>query len=123
MALIDIQNVSKTFGDKDLFIDTSFTIDRGDKVALIGKNGCGKSTLLKIIAGMTDRDSGDLIFEKGIVVSILSQNQDYNPDSTISEHLFKGTDGIFTIITEYEKECAKIGTADEDYDKIDPTKI
>ncbi len=119
MAVIDIQNVSKTMGDKTLFTEVNFTIERGDKVALIGKNGCGKSTLLKIIAGVVDKDGGDLVFEKGVITSILTQNQDYNPESTISEHLFKGSDGVYTIIKEYEIECSKIGSDEENPKKIE----
>jgi len=119
MAIIDIQNVSKSMGDKPLFKDINFTVNKGDKVALIGKNGCGKSTLLKIIANIVDKDGGDIVFEKGTITSMLSQNQDYDLESTIFQHLFNGEYGIHTVIKEYEIECEKIGTDEENQKKIE----
>ncbi len=68
MNYLSVENLSKTYGIKQLFDNISFGLNKGDKVGLIAKNGTGKSTLLKIIANEEDADSGAVIFRNGITL-------------------------------------------------------
>lgn len=88
IPFLDIQNLSKRFGERLLFDDISFAIGEGEKVGLIAQNGTGKSTLLSIIAGDEPQDSGSVIFRNGIRVGFLKQKQNFNPESTVLEACF-----------------------------------
>ena len=83
MALIlQADKITKSFGDRLLFSDVTFSINDGDKIGVIAKNGMGKSTLLKIIAGDEAADSGSVIMRNGVRVAILDQSPTFNPEST-----------------------------------------
>ncbi len=88
VPFLDIQNLSKRFGERLLFDNISFAIGEGEKVGLIAQNGTGKSTLLSIIAGDEPQDSGSVIFRNGIRVGFLRQKQNFNPESTVLEACF-----------------------------------
>ncbi len=85
---LDIQNLSKRFGERLLFDNISFAIGEGEKVGLLAQNGTGKSTLLSIISGDEPQDSGSVIFRNGIRVGFLRQKQNFNPESTVLEACF-----------------------------------
>lgn len=85
---LDIQNLSKRFGERLLFDNISFSIGEGEKVGLIAQNGTGKSTLLSIIAGDEPQDSGSVIFRNGIRVGFLKQKQSFDPESTVLDACF-----------------------------------
>ena len=89
MNLISISGISSIKGDRILFEDVSFGIQEGEKVALVGVNGCGKSTLLNIIADLDEPEKGGIARNKDIVVSILNQNPIFEPEDTISIHVFR----------------------------------
>ena len=72
-ALLQVENLSKSYGYEPLFTGISFGLDEGDKAALIGRNGTGKSTLLNCIAGVLAPDSGQAVFNKDAGVSFLPQ--------------------------------------------------
>ncbi len=82
---LQIENLSKSFGDKILFEGLSFGVAEGQRIALIARNGVGKSTLLDIIAGKQEPDSGTITFRNDLKVGYLSQQTDYNPHLTIEE--------------------------------------
>ncbi len=82
---MQIENLTKSFGDKVLFEGLSFGVAEGQRIALIARNGIGKSTLLDIIAGKQDNDSGTITFRNDLRVGYLSQQTDYNPALTIEE--------------------------------------
>lgn len=88
VPFLDIQNISKRFGERLLFDNITFAIGEGEKVGLIAQNGTGKSTLLSIIAGDEPQDSGSVIFRNGIRVGFLKQKQNFNPESTVLEACF-----------------------------------
>lgn len=88
VPFLDIQNISKRFGERLLFDNITFAIGEGEKVGLIAQNGTGKSTLLSIIAGDEPQDSGSVIFRNGIRVGFLKQKQIFNPESTVLEACF-----------------------------------
>ena len=103
MKTISIEHISKTYGEKTLFSDISFTITEKERVGLIGVNGTGKSSLLKLIAGIDVPDSGELITSKDYSISYLAQHPDLNSELTILEQIFVGDAPIFRLLKDYEK--------------------
>ena len=103
MKTISIEHISKTYGEKTLFSDISFTISEKERVGLIGVNGTGKSSLLKLIAGIDVPDSGELITSKDYSISYLAQQPDLNSELTILEQIFAGDAPIFRLLKDYEK--------------------
>lgn len=106
MNYLSVENLSKSFGERVLFENISFGIDKGQKVAFIAKNGTGKSTLLKILAGEAGYDSGNVVFRNGIKTGILQQSPNYNDELTISQTIFKTSSEQIDAILEYEKAIA-----------------
>ena len=90
--ILSVENLYKSFGEKELIEDISFGINKGQKVALIARNGAGKSTLLNIIMNKDYADSGNVVFKKDIHVNFLSQNPELNPEMTIREYVLDGID-------------------------------
>ena len=94
-SYLQVENISKSYGDRTLFSDISFNINEGDKIALVAPNGTGKSSLLKILAGVEHSDrGGEVKFMKDIRVAFLDQNMVFDPKRTIFEELIY----LFTII-------------------------
>ena len=90
MAFISVQNVALTFGGARLFEEIKLTIEKGEKVALVGRNGVGKSTLLKLIAGIVRPDSGIVATQKGIRSAYLDQMVPGEMDGTVFEVVKEG---------------------------------
>ncbi len=111
MNYLSADSLSKTFADKPLFKDLSFSIERGQKSGLIGINGSGKSTLLKILAGLETPDSGLVTMRNGITLGYLGQDPQFNAKNTVSEHVFGSNNRLLKIIRNYEE--AIINHADE----------
>ena len=88
---LDIQNLTKSFGELLLFENLNMSIGEGQRVGLIAKNGTGKSTLLSIINGNEGYDSGDIIFRKGLRVGYLMQSPNFNPDESVLDACFRTT--------------------------------
>ncbi len=84
-SYLQIENLTKSYGDRILFEDVTLGIFEGDKIGLIAKNGTGKSTLLRIIAGKEECDSGNVVFRSGLRVGILDQTPTFNPSHTVLE--------------------------------------
>ena len=103
MSYLQIKNVSKCFGENILFNDISLSINEGDKVALIGRNGSGKSTLFKMIMGLSDPDSGELILSKHLKIAFLSQESNLDPNLTISESIFQTDNEIVKAVKAYNQ--------------------
>ncbi len=74
MNILNVEKVSKTYGEKELFNNISLGINSGDKIGLIGVNGTGKSTLLKIIAGVEEPDEGQVVKGRGLSLRILHRH-------------------------------------------------
>ena len=77
MNYISVNNLSKYYGDKLLFENITFFIDKGQKVALIAKNGSGKSSLIKIMQGLEPPETGDVKIHKDIRVGFLPQEPNF----------------------------------------------
>jgi len=106
MNYLSVENLTKSFGDRVLFDNLTFGIEKGQKVAFIAKNGTGKSTFLSILYGTEGYDSGEVAFRKGIKTGFLHQSPDFNQDLTINETLFKDDSEILKAIKEYEAASA-----------------
>lgn len=102
-SLLQIDNVTKSFGDRILFNNITFGINVGDKVGIIAKNGTGKSTLMKIICGEEPYDSGNVIFRNDIKVGFLHQQPILNADSSIIDACINGKDEMSKAIVAYER--------------------
>lgn len=113
MNYLSAENLSLSYGTKDLFEGMSFGIEQGQKIALIGINGCGKSSLLKILAGLQKPDSGKVSYRKGVRLSFLSQEPDLPEDKTVSEVVFGIDSPQIKVIREYE-ELVQQPSADPD---------
>ena len=108
MKTITIEHLSKTYGEKTLFHDISFTITEKERIGLIGVNGTGKSSLLKLIAGLDGPDEGELIYAKDYTISYLAQQPELNPELTILEQIFAGDAPIFQLLRDYEKTIIQL---------------
>lgn len=86
--MLEVRNLTKSFGSLVLFEDICFSVAQGQKVGLIAKNGTGKSTLLSIIAGKEGSDSGNVIFRRDIKVGILEQTPQFDPNETVLDACF-----------------------------------
>ena len=89
MNILNIEHVNKIFGEKIIFDDVCCGIDSRDKIGIIGINGTGKTTLLKIIAGIEEADSGEVIKQNGIKIGYLPQSQEYPKDTTVLDYVTK----------------------------------
>lgn len=108
MKTISIEHISKTYGEKTLFQDISFTINEKERVGLIGINGTGKSTLLKLIAGIDTPDVGEFIYAKDYHISYLAQQPELDSDLTVLEQIFAGDAPIFRLLRDYEKTLLQL---------------
>ncbi len=114
MNLISLENITKSYGDKELYKNISLGINEGQKIGFIGINGTGKSTLLKIIAGIEKADSGNVIKRNNINIEYLSQNTDFNQDITVIEQIFRGDTPIIKTVREYEEIITELSYKPED---------
>lgn len=89
MNILNVEKVSKTYGEKELFNNISLGINSGDKIGLIGVNGTGKSTLLKIIAGVEEPDEGQVVKGKGIELAYLAQTPLYYDNENVLEYVMR----------------------------------
>ena len=103
MNYISVENISKSYGDRTLFKNLSFGINKNQKVAFVAKNGTGKTSILNIIAGLDTPDEGQVIQRKDIQIAYLSQNQIFDDSLTIEQTIFETENRILPIIKQYEK--------------------
>ncbi|TKC19614.1 ABC-F family ATP-binding cassette domain-containing protein [Robertmurraya kyonggiensis] len=103
MKILSIENLSKTYGEKQLFQDISFTIAEKERVGLIGINGTGKSSLLKIVAGVDVPDSGEIVMPKDYKIAYSSQAPDLDDNLTVLDQVFEGDAPVLHVVKEYEK--------------------
>ena len=104
MICVNCDKISLSFGIKDVLKDISFTIQEGDKVGIVGVNGAGKSTLFKIIAGLSEPDSGSVFTAKGYSIGYLAQNCDFNSEKKLYEEML----GAFTELISMENRLAEL---------------
>ena len=90
MSVINVEHISKLYGDKMFLEDLSCSVDEGDKIGIIGINGTGKSTLLRIIAGEEEADEGKIIFSNGMTIGWMGQNPEFDEESSILKYVCEG---------------------------------
>jgi ABC transport system ATP-binding/permease protein len=102
MNYLSVENISKSYGEKILFENISFGLEKGDKVALVANNGTGKSTLLKILTGEETSDTGVVSLKDGVRISMLPQEPSFNGDLTVNDIISNADTGLVEVIKEYE---------------------
>lgn len=102
ISYMQIENLTKSFGDLVLFENISFGIGEGQRIGLIAKNGAGKTTLLNIIAGKEGYDSGNIVFRRDLKIGYLSQDPVYPEELTVLEACFYHGNALIELIKEYE---------------------
>lgn len=114
MKMISIENMTKTYGEKQLFNNISFTIAERERVGLIGVNGTGKSSLLKIVAGIDGPDSGEIVRPKDYRIAYLSQSPDLDEELTVIDQIFQGDAPVLRLLRDYEKTLKLLNEWPED---------
>lgn len=103
MNYLTVENISKSYGELQLFKDLSFSIHKDDKIAFVAKNGSGKTSILNILSGADSPDGGQVIIRNGLRLSFLSQSPDFEDELTIEETIFNSDLPILKVIDNYEK--------------------
>lgn len=102
MNHLSVENLSKSYNEKELFADITFGISQGQKVALVGHNGSGKSTLLRIVTGHETPDSGKVVFSNDLRVAYLHQNPQFREGDTVKEAVFDRDNPLLALVADYE---------------------
>jgi len=103
MNYLSAENLSKSYGDQQLFEGITFGLSKGDKTALIARNGTGKTTLLRILAGEESSDTGAFTFRNDIKVAFLEQAPELDESLTIDELILSANSHMLSVIQAYEK--------------------
>ena len=101
-SFLQIENLTKSYGDRVLFADVTFGVNEGDKIGLIAKNGMGKTTLLRCIAGTEGYDSGSVVFRNGLKTGFLEQIPNLDNDKSVLETCIADNGKITEAIDTYE---------------------
>lgn len=105
-SFLQIENLTKSYGDRLLFADVTFGINEGDKIGLIAKNGMGKTTLLRCIAGQESVDSGTVTFTSGLRMGFLEQSPQLDENLTVTEACLQADSAVTQAIRTYEEALA-----------------
>jgi ABC transport system ATP-binding/permease protein len=108
MKLLTVENLSKSYSEKQLFEQISFSITDHERIGVIGVNGTGKSTLLKIIAGTEESDTGMISKSKGYTISYLAQQPNFVATNTVLEQVFYGDTPLIRLLKQYEELMLEI---------------
>ena len=111
-SYLQIENLTKSYGDRILFDSITFGVNEGDKIGIIAKNGTGKSTLLKIISGKESPDDGKITYRNDLRVGILDQMPEFSTDATVLDSCLLDNSETAQIIAKYELALNN-GNADE----------
>ena len=108
MNYLSVENLTKSFGDRIIFKNLTFGVDKGDKVAIVAKNGQGKTTLLNILCGDGTEDDGRIVFRNGLRVDYLQQREAFDTDKTILEEVLDADTPETEAIKAYQKALKNI---------------
>lgn len=103
MNYLSVENISKSYGERVLFENLSFGINKDQKIAFVAKNGTGKTSILRIITGEDTPDNGQIVMRKDIKMAFLSQEPNLQSELTIEESIFASDNDILKVIEQYEK--------------------
>ena len=112
MNLVTIEHLTKSYTERLLFDDTSFSMNEGDKVGIIGINGTGKSTLLKIVAGLEEPDEGTVTRSRGLDIRYLPQNPVFEDEDTVLGSILRANEGhehVWDIESQAKTMLTKLG--------------
>ncbi|SDB88571.1 ABC-F family ATP-binding cassette domain-containing protein [Williamwhitmania taraxaci] len=101
-SFLQVENLTKSFGDLTLFEGLKFSVEENQRVALVARNGAGKSTLLNIISGKDSAEAGAIVFRNGITVGYLDQDPEYNSDLTVYQAAFASSSEMVEVVRNYE---------------------
>lgn len=102
-SYVQIEGLTKSYGDRLLFGDVTLGVYEGDKIGIIAKNGAGKTTFLRCVAGLEQYDSGTVTFRNGLKVAMLEQQPTFEPTSTVVEACLSNAGEAACAISAYEK--------------------
>lgn len=102
-SILQVEGLTKSFGDLVLFSDISFGIAEGERIGLIAKNGSGKTTLLNILVGKESYDNGSVVFRRDVRIAYLEQDPTYPENLTVLQACFHSGNEITDLIAEYER--------------------
>ena len=105
--MLQVDQLTKSFGDRVLFSELSFSIERGQKVGLIAPNGTGKSTLMRILLGLEPQDSGTVVYERDLRRAYLPQLPELTQQGTILEACFSPYDPVAQLTLSWERAVAE----------------
>jgi ATP-binding cassette subfamily F protein uup len=103
MNYVSVENISKSFGERTLFENLSFGINKDQKIAFIAKNGSGKTCIMKILNGDDEPDTGQVVVRKDVNMAFLSQDAALQDELTIEESIFASDNATLKVIEQYEK--------------------
>lgn len=106
MINLQVESLTKSFGERVLFENISFAIEQGERIGLIAANGTGKTTLLRIIAGELEHDSGAVVSRRDMRLSYLEQDPCFTPGLTVLEACFRSDSAVMKTIARYEEAMA-----------------
>jgi len=109
---LSVENISKSYGERILFENISFGINKDQKIAFVAKNGTGKTSILNILVGKDTPDNGQIVSRKGIHIAYLSQTDNLNPLETIEQAIFSSENNTLKIIQQYENALKNADDAD-----------
>lgn len=110
MSILSTERLGHSYHDKWLFKNLTFSLHKGDRIALVGINGTGKSTLLKILSGKLKPVEGKVVTEKGLRIGVLEQDPDYQEFNTINDFINANGNKEQSLILEYEKAVSDPNT-------------
>ncbi|WP_077612698.1 ribosomal protection-like ABC-F family protein [Clostridium sp. Marseille-P2415] len=117
MNLLTIEHLTKSYTERLLFDDTSFSINEGEKIGLIGINGTGKSTLLRIVAGLEEPDEGNVVRGRNLDIRFLSQNPKFHEGDTILSSIVRDNEGhghVWDLESQAKAMLTRLGFTDFD---------
>lgn len=112
MNYLSVENIAKSYGERRLFENISFGINKDQKVGFVAKNGTGKTSLLNILAGTDSPDEGQVIYRNDIRVAFLSQEPDLDPELSIEQSIFSSENPTLEVVAQYEKAMQNPEDAD-----------
>ena len=117
MNILTIENLTHSYSERKLFDDTSFSLEEGEKVGIIGINGTGKSTLLNIIAGNIVPDEGKVTIANKVIIEMLSQHPSFNDNETVIHYVMTDVpkdEDMFAVEAEAKAMLQTFGLTDYD---------
>jgi len=120
MNYLSVEELSKSYDEKQLFEGLTFGLEQGQKAALVGVNGCGKSTLLRVVAGLESPEKGIVSFRKGLRISMLRQHPTFDENDTVLQSVFSDDQEELKVIRDYELAILKMETDPENAPDISP---